>query len=165
MFKLALDINGILEDAKSPKVVGLQKNEEGKLLPKSVKLNDFLDPAKRMANAVDLNLRLMRWRLVPDLDLDKISSTKCLLLGAGTLGCYVARALLAWGIRTITFVDSGKVNDSNPVRQPLYNCEDVGKHKAEAAADALKKIFPGVNSTAHILSIPMPGHSVVDSCE
>uniref|UniRef100_A0A8B9KXU8 Ubiquitin-like modifier-activating enzyme ATG7 n=1 Tax=Astyanax mexicanus TaxID=7994 RepID=A0A8B9KXU8_ASTMX len=114
-------------------------------------------------SSVDLNLKLMRWRLVPSLDLDKVVSTKCLLLGAGTLGCNVARTLMGWGVRHITFVDNAKISYSNPVRQPLYEFEDClsgGKSKALAAVDRLRKIFPGVNAEGFNMSIPMPGHPV-----
>uniref|UniRef100_A0A673A3U0 Ubiquitin-like modifier-activating enzyme ATG7 n=1 Tax=Sphaeramia orbicularis TaxID=375764 RepID=A0A673A3U0_9TELE len=114
-------------------------------------------------SSVDLNLKLMRWRLVPSLDLDKVINTKCLLLGAGTLGCNVARTLMGWGVRHITFVDNAKISYSNPVRQPLYEFEDClggGKSKAMAAVERLTKIFPGVNAEGYNMSIPMPGHPV-----
>lgn len=45
----------------------------------------------------------------PSLRVVHCAAGRCLLLGAGTLGCNVARALLGWGFRHITFVDSGKV--------------------------------------------------------
>ena len=44
--------------------------------------------------AVDLNLKFMRWRILPALDLDKNAAARCLLLGSGTLGCDVARTLM-----------------------------------------------------------------------
>ncbi|KAF8636201.1 hypothetical protein AX17_003689 [Amanita inopinata Kibby_2008] len=149
-----------------PSAVGWEKNPQGKLGPRMADLAPMMDP-KRLANqAVDLNLKLMRWRILPLLNLEKVSSTKCLLLGAGTLGCYVARGLMAWGVRTITFVDSARVSFSNPVRQPLFEFEDClggGKPKAECAAERLKKIFPDIDATGHSLSIPMPGHPITTS--
>lgn len=66
----------------------------------------------------------------------------------------------------ITFVDNGSVSFSNPVRQPLYNfadCIDGGVKKALRASQALLEIYPGVNSTGHVLSVPMVGHPVIDA--
>ncbi|XP_077058724.1 ubiquitin-like modifier-activating enzyme ATG7 [Siphateles boraxobius] len=149
--------------AVCPKSVGWEKNPKGAMGPRSVNLSECMDPKRLAESSVDLNLKLMRWRLVPSLDLDKVVSTKCLLLGAGTLGCNVARTLMGWGVRHITFVDNAKISYSNPVRQPLYEFEDClsgGKAKALAAVDRLQKIFPGVNAEGHNMSIPMPGHPV-----
>ncbi|KAI7864677.1 E1-like protein-activating enzyme Gsa7p/Apg7p [Spinellus fusiger] len=147
------------------KWVGWERNANAKLSPRMADLGPLLDPA-RLANAsVDLNLKLMRWRVMPDLDLERIKHTRCLLLGAGTLGCYVARCLLGWGVRHITFVDSGRVSFSNPVRQPLYtfqDCLEGGALKAEAAAHHLQLIQPSVTSKGYTFTIPMPGHPSSD---
>lgn len=149
-----------------PGFVGWERNEREKLGPRKMNLSSSMDPQKLAESSVDLNLKLMKWRLVPTLDLDKITQTKCLLLGSGTLGCNVSRALLGWGIRHITLVDNGNVSFSNPVRQTLFkftDCLNGGLPKAEAAAAALREIFPGVKSDGVNLSIPMPGHIVIDS--
>lgn len=66
-------------------------------------------------------------------------------------------------MRNVTFVDNAKISFSNPVRQSLFfyeDCLDGGKPKAVAAAESLKRIFPGVNATGYDISVPMPGHSV-----
>ncbi|XP_006117674.1 ubiquitin-like modifier-activating enzyme ATG7 isoform X1 [Pelodiscus sinensis] len=146
-----------------PKAVGWEKNPKGGMGPRMVNLSECMDPKRLAESSVDLNLKLMCWRLVPTLELEKVVSAKCLLLGAGTLGCSVARTLLGWGVRQITFVDNAKISYSNPVRQPLYefeDCLDGGKPKALAAAERLQKIFPGVNAEGFNMSIPMPGHPV-----
>uniref|UniRef100_A0A1I7XKJ9 E2 ubiquitin-conjugating enzyme n=1 Tax=Heterorhabditis bacteriophora TaxID=37862 RepID=A0A1I7XKJ9_HETBA len=39
-----------------------------------------------------------------------------LILGSGTLGCNIARCLMGWGVRKITFVDNSTVSYSNPIR-------------------------------------------------
>uniref|UniRef100_A0A8C6YDA0 Ubiquitin-like modifier-activating enzyme ATG7 n=1 Tax=Naja naja TaxID=35670 RepID=A0A8C6YDA0_NAJNA len=146
-----------------PKAVGWEKNPKGCMGPRMVNLSECMDPKRLAESSVDLNLKLMCWRLVPTLDLEKVVSAKCLLLGAGTLGCSVARTLMGWGVRKITFVDNAKISYSNPVRQPLYEFEDClggGKSKAIAAAERLQKIFPGVRAEGFNMSIPMPGHPV-----
>ncbi|KAG7899002.1 hypothetical protein KL935_004010 [Ogataea polymorpha] len=149
----------------SPKISGWERTSQGKLGPKLADLGALIDPSQLADQAIDLNLKLMKWRIVPTLDLDRIKATKCLLLGSGTLGSYVGRALLAWGVRKITFVDNGKVSFSNPVRQPLFNfidCLDGGSPKAETAAENMKRIFPLVDAQGFTLEVPMAGHPITD---
>ena len=105
-------LHGGPTSAEKPSAVGWEKNVQGKLGARVADLAPMMDPKRlvspffvptwviikagndRLADqAVDLNLKLMRWRILPALDLEKVAQTRCLLLGAGTLGCYVARTL------------------------------------------------------------------------
>ena len=69
-----------------------------------------------------------------------------------------------WGVRNITLVDNGRISFSNPVRQSLFVFDDCrkpvgGKPKAEAAAEALKAIFPGVVGTNLFNNLSSSYHS------
>ena len=153
-------------DLLNPRGVGWEVNDKGRSGPRLVDLGTSMDPTRLASQAVDLNLKLMRWRLLPQLRQSEVASTKCLLLGAGTLGCAVARCLLGWGVRRMTFVDGGDVSFSNPVRQSLFefdDCLDGGKPKAAAAAEKLRRIFPGVEAKGVRMMIPMPGHPVAEN--
>ncbi|XP_015874266.3 ubiquitin-like modifier-activating enzyme atg7 isoform X1 [Ziziphus jujuba] len=157
-----------------PNAVGWELNK-GRKVPRCISLAKSMDPTRLAISAADLNLKLMRWRALPSLDLNILSTLKCLLLGAGTLGCQVARMLMAWGVRKITLLDNGRVAMSNPLRQSLYTLDDClngGDFKATAAVKSLKRIFPAVEADGVVMAIPMPGHpvpsqqelSVLDDC-
>ena len=126
----------------TPAVMGWGYNPKLQLAPTKVDLSSQLDHAELEREAANLNLRLMRWRAAPGLDIEGLGEVKCLLLGAGTLGCYVSRALLGWGVRNITFIDSGRVAASNPARQSLYDMKDgrEGGWKAEVAKRKLGEV-------------------------
>lgn len=146
----------------APSIVGWEPNDRGKPGPRVADLGAVMNSEKLMEQAVDLNVKLMRWRQWPTLDTEGLSRLKCLLIGAGTLGCATARALMGWGIRHITLIDNGRVSFSNPARQSLFEFEDAENKafKAVAAAQRLKKIFPGMTTAGHVLTIAMPGHPI-----
>ncbi|KAL9587143.1 MAG: hypothetical protein Q9212_000416 [Teloschistes hypoglaucus] len=165
------EYNSIISE-QMPRVSGWERSSSGKISSKIANLGEYMNPERLADQAVDLNLKLIKWRISPGLDLDVVKTTKCLLLGAGTLGSYVSRNLMidhlfpqGWGVRKITFVDNGSVSFSNPVRQPLFNFQDCvngGARKALRAAEALKEIYPGVQSEGHVISVPMAGHPILD---
>ncbi|XP_022848052.1 ubiquitin-like modifier-activating enzyme atg7 isoform X2 [Olea europaea var. sylvestris] len=71
-----------------PNAVGWERNR-GRMVPRFISLANTMDPTRLARSAADLILKPMRWRALPSLNLDVLSSARCLLLGAGTLGCLV----------------------------------------------------------------------------
>ena len=67
-----------------------------------------------------------------------------LIVGAGGLGSPVALYLAAAGVGTLILVDPDDVDRSNLQRQVLYTEEDIGRPKAEAAADRLAALNPHI---------------------
>jgi hypothetical protein len=144
-----------------------------KVLAKSSKkmeklnLKQFLSKDNLIEEQSNLNIKLMKWRLEPSLQLKPIQKLKVLLVGSGTLGCNMGRLLSAWGIRNIGFIDYGSVSYSNLTRQSLFTLNDFdvkgqGLSKAEAAVKNMKLLIPTINAKAYKFKIPMPGHSCTE---
>ena len=67
----------------------------------------------------------------------RLREARVALLGLGGLGSWAAYALACCGVGELVLVDGDRVEESNFNRQILYRERDIGRLKAEAAAEAL----------------------------
>ncbi len=72
----------------------------------------------------------------------KLKSARVLVVGAGGLGCPLLQALAGAGVGQLTVVDGDSVALSNLSRQWLHRSVDVGRNKAESAAEKLRELNP-----------------------
>jgi adenylyltransferase/sulfurtransferase len=79
----------------------------------------------------------------------KLLNSSVLLLGAGGLGSPAALYLAAAGVGRLGIVDFDEVDASNLQRQILHGTADVGKPKAQSAAETLNGINPDVEVVQH----------------
>jgi molybdopterin/thiamine biosynthesis adenylyltransferase len=86
--------------------------------------------------------RFSRFRLIGWWDQEKLRSARMLVIGAGALGNEILKNLALLGFAHIVIVDLDSIEASNLSRSILYRAADIGRPKAEAAADAVKNIFP-----------------------
>ncbi|SPJ11005.1 autophagy-related protein 7, putative, partial [Plasmodium sp. DRC-Itaito] len=141
-----------------------QKKKQKKSIISIINLNDFINKDTIQRISLELNIKLIKWKILKDLKFEHIKKLKILIIGLGTLGCMVARNCVSWGIQHYTFVDNSRVSFSNISRQYLYTLEDaekygnIGEYKCVAAKKNLLKICPDLNITAKVMDIPMPGH-------
>src|SRR5579862_7212264 len=74
----------------------------------------------------------------------KLKGASVLIVGAGGLGSPAALYLAAAGVGALFVADPDDVDLSNLQRQVLYAESDVGRPKAEAAADRLAALNPHI---------------------
>ena len=79
---------------------------------------------------------------------EKLKQAKVFIAGAGGLGSPVSMYLAAAGIGTIRIVDCDKVELSNLNRQILHWDENIGRTKADSAAEKLNKLNPWIKIEA-----------------
>jgi molybdopterin/thiamine biosynthesis adenylyltransferase len=74
----------------------------------------------------------------------RLKNASVLIVGAGGLGSPAALYLAAAGVGTVMLADPDLVDRSNLQRQILYSETDVGRPKADAAADRLAALNPHI---------------------
>jgi molybdopterin/thiamine biosynthesis adenylyltransferase len=86
--------------------------------------------------------RFSRFRLLGWWDQKRIEAAKVLVVGAGALGNEILKNLALLGFQQIVVVDLDRIEHSNLSRAVLYRASDVGKFKADVAAESVREILP-----------------------
>jgi adenylyltransferase/sulfurtransferase len=78
-----------------------------------------------------------------------LKASSVLVVGAGGLGCPALQYLAAAGVGTLGIVDNDQISRSNLQRQILYTEAEVGRLKAETAAERLRAMNPDIRCEVH----------------
>lgn len=95
-------------------------------------LHYFDDQASATSSATDMQLALR--------------GATVAVLGAGGLGSWTMAGLACAGVGRIVAVDDDTIELSNLNRQVLYRMADIGRRKADVAAEALGALNPDIDS-------------------
>jgi molybdopterin/thiamine biosynthesis adenylyltransferase/rhodanese-related sulfurtransferase len=115
-----------------------------------VSLPPLVEPAAELT--VDEIRRYSRHLIIPDVGMDgqkRLKNAKVLVVGAGGLGSPALMYLAAAGVGTLGIVDFDTVDESNLQRQVIHGVSDVGRPKADSAADSIREINPLIQVNIH----------------
>jgi molybdopterin/thiamine biosynthesis adenylyltransferase/rhodanese-related sulfurtransferase len=115
-----------------------------------VSLPPLVEPAAELT--VDEVRRYSRHLIIPDVGMagqKRLKNAKVLCVGAGGLGSPALLYLAAAGVGTLGIIDFDVVDESNLQRQVIHGQSDVGRLKAESAAESVREINPLVDVVVH----------------
>jgi adenylyltransferase/sulfurtransferase len=117
--------------------------------------------------SADRRRRFARHLVLPELGprgQDALQRASLLVVGAGGLGSPALAYLAGAGIGRVSVVDPGTVDPADLHRQILYVQDDVGRRKAEVAAERVRAVDAEVDVRAHAEAFrPDNGRALVRS--
>lgn len=112
-----------------------------------------------MTNNIDLQTsdfkedKYDRLRLIPWWDQERLTKATVMVIGAGAIGNELIKDLALLGIGRILIIDMDRIEQTNLTRSVLYRSEDVGRYKAEVAAERAMELNPDVKAKALTVNI------------
>lgn len=97
--------------------------------------------------------RYSRLRLIPWWDQERLKNATIMVVGAGAIGNELIKNLALLGIGKILVFDMDAIENTNLTRSVLYRRKDVGRYKAEVAAERAMEMNPDVKAKAFISNI------------
>ncbi|GAA0911966.1 adenylyltransferase/sulfurtransferase MoeZ [Virgisporangium ochraceum] len=113
-------------------------------------LPPLVEPAAELT--IDEVRRYSRHLIIPDVGMagqKRLKNAKVLCVGAGGLGSPALMYLAAAGVGTLGIVEFDTVDESNLQRQIIHGQSDIGRPKADSAADSVREINPLVDVIIH----------------
>lgn len=77
-----------------------------------------------------------------------LAKAHVVLVGCGGIGSPALQYLAAAGIGRLTLIDDDVVEESNLQRQTIYSAADIGRSKAEAAVEWVRRFDPALEARA-----------------
>ncbi len=100
-----------------------------------------------MADARSQLERYARHHLIDWWDQDNLLKANVIVVGAGALGNEALKLLALMGVGRVHIVDFDTIEISNLTRMVLFNEKDVGRNKAEVAAERTRQLNPDTKVT------------------
>ncbi len=113
-------------------------------------LAPLVEPADELT--IDEVRRYSRHLIIPDVGMTgqkRLKNAKVLVIGAGGLGSPALLYLAAAGVGTLGIAEFDEVDESNLQRQVIHGQSDIGKSKAQSAAESIAETNPYVNVVIH----------------
>ncbi|OHS95277.1 ThiF family protein [Tritrichomonas foetus] len=81
--------------------------------------------------------------------LEKLKKMNIAIVGVGATGCEAAKLFALHKVNSLTLIDSDSIETTNLNRQVLFSDDDIGKNKAEAAANTIHRFNESIQIHVH----------------